>query len=342
MNIFILPPLICSIFALGLGVFVLLKNMRSPINQILSLLCFETFHWQLCWFISYFLTGTSAKDLIIRIAFSVIIFIPFTYYHFAVLFLKLSPKTNYVKLSYLLGTFFLLFLWSSSLFIEGFRDFWWGYYPKAGFLFSVYLIVVFFFITRALVLILQAARKKHQITIDQNKIKFMALAHFIYYFATVEYLIDYGVPIYPMGVFFLISSFTVISYAILRYRLLDINIVIKKGLVYSTIIAIFTGLYLSTVYIISQFFRNLLGIESLGIVAAMLFIFALFFQPLKNRITQIIDKLFFKSSYEYQVALRKISKKIATAANLQELNKLTSQEIKEILKTKEVRIQTFI
>ena len=169
----------------------------------------------------------------------------------------------------------------------------------------------------------------------------MALAYFIYYFAATEYLIDYGISFYPIGVFFIITSFSVIAYSILKHRLMDINIVIKKGLVYSTIIAIFTGLYLSTIYFLTRLFENILGASSLGIAAMLIFVFALLFQPIKNKITQIIDKLFFKGSYDYQVALKNISKKVAVASNLDELNTLVSKEIKGILKVKEAKIQTY-
>lgn len=68
---------------------------------------------------------------------------------------------------------------------------------------------------------------------------------------------------------------------------------------------------------------------------------ALLFQPLKNKINQIIDKLFLKSSYEYHTTLKNISKKVATAASLKELNELASKEIKDVLKVKQVNIQMF-
>lgn len=159
MNVLLIPPLVSSIFAITLGLFVCVKHIRSSINSVFALLCFETFHWQICWFISYFLTGASEKDLIIRIAFSSIIFIPFTYYHFAVLFLNLSFEKSYIKFGYAFGLLALILLWTSNMFIEGYREFWWGYYPKVGVLFSIYLMVVFFYITRALFLILMALLK---------------------------------------------------------------------------------------------------------------------------------------------------------------------------------------
>jgi hypothetical protein len=122
---------------------------------------------------------------------------------------------------------------------------------------------------------------------------------------------------------------------------MDINIVIKKGLVYSTVIAIFTALYISAIYILTRLFENILGLGSLGVAAVLIFAFALFFQPLKEKLNQGIDKLFFKSSYEYQTALKNLSQKVTMAANLDELNQLVSREIKNTLKVSAAEIQQF-
>ena len=92
MNIYLISPLFCSIATLGLFFLVFFKNTRSPINQLFALLCIEVFYWQICWLVSYFLEGPMAMDIIVRIAFSIVVFIPFTYYHFVVLFLKLPLK----------------------------------------------------------------------------------------------------------------------------------------------------------------------------------------------------------------------------------------------------------
>ncbi|MFH1347465.1 MAG: ATP-binding protein [Candidatus Margulisiibacteriota bacterium] len=306
MNILLITPLIGAIFALALGLFVLSKKANSPLNQTFALFCVETFHWQFCWLISYFLVALTAKDLIVRIAFSVIIFIPFTYYHFAILFLNLSPKKKQVWAAYLFGALFLIVLWTSDLFIAGYRDFWWGYYPRVGPLFSVYLFGVFFYMIRALILIFKALFDE-QNAINRNKIKYMALAHFLYFFATVEYAIDYGVPLYPVGAFFIIGAWVVITLAITKHRLLDIEVVIKRTAVYSLMTALLTGLFVSLIYIGEYLFRGLLGFSSLwaGIVGA--FIIALIFQPLRDGVETIVDAIFFRARYDYQRILGKYS-----------------------------------
>ena len=310
MSSLLITPLIGSIFALVLGFFVLSRKMGSAINQVFALFCFETFHWQICWLISYFLTGFTAKDFIVRIAFSVIVFIPFTYYHFAILFLKLSPRKKQVWFGYLFGAFFLVLVWTSDLFIAGYRDFWWGYYPKAGPLFSAYLVGVFFYMLRALILIFRALGDEHNI-IDRNKIKYMVLAHFLYFFATIEYAIDYGIPLYPLGAFFIIGAWVIVTLAITRHHLMDIEVIIRRGVIYSFLTALLTGLFVSVVLISERLFRNVTGYSSLwpGIIAA--FVIALIFQPLRNNIQNLVDRIFFRTRYDYQKMLGKYSSALA-------------------------------
>ena len=104
----LMTPAVGMVIALILGVFVISNKPSQKINQVFSLLCFETFIWQLCWFVSYFITGPHLKDLVVRIAFSDVVFIPFTYYHFTIIFLGASTQKNRAWSAYSFATIFLI------------------------------------------------------------------------------------------------------------------------------------------------------------------------------------------------------------------------------------------
>ena len=124
------------------------------------------------------------------------------------------------------------------------------------------------------------------------QIKYIAIGFFIASFASVDYLPKFGIEIYPCGyIFFLIWIF-IITYAIFKHQLMDINIVIRKGLVYSILITIFTLIYLTIVILTEKLFQGFLGYRSLPISIIFASIIALIFIPLKNRIQLLIDKLF--------------------------------------------------
>ncbi|MCX5751915.1 MAG: ATP-binding protein [Candidatus Saganbacteria bacterium] len=305
-NIFSIFPLIAAVFALFLGSFVLFKNSKSSLNKVFALLCFETAYWQICWFLSYLFPTPLAKDLLSRIAFSVIIFIPFTYYQVALLFLKNNDKRNYVFLGYLFGLIFLVLTWTSNLFIAGYRDFGWGSYPKAGLVFSVYLAGVLFFITRALFLILKPLLKKEFSPGEQNRIKFMSLAHCIYYFAAIEYLIDLGLPLYPLGVFFFIVSFSIIAYAITKHHLMNISLVISRSLAWVLTVLFVGSIYSILVWLYRTFVTTQIDLAFLAWTLFFGMIVGETFQKIRLFLQTTTDKAFVKPSYEPAKVLGKL------------------------------------
>jgi len=246
MNIYLLIiPFVGTVIALLLGFFVLAKKVSLPINQVFALFCFETSFWQFCWFFSYFLNSHTEKDLIVRIAFSVIVFIPFTYYHFALIFLDLSPRQNYVFIAYLYGVIFFVLTWNSNLFIAGYRDFWWGYYPKVGTIFPLYLFGVFSFMARGIFLIFKKLRNKAIGGNEHTKMKYIAITLFLYFFATIEYAIDYGIPLYPIGAFFMIGVWSIMAYAITKHEVMDISVIINRASAWIMTIFFFGSIYIS-------------------------------------------------------------------------------------------------
>ena len=212
-----LPPLLSALIALALGLFVWLKKPHSSTNRSFSFLCFETFWWQICWFSTYIFKEPWEKDLIVRTAWIGVVFIPFTYYEFVTRFLALTSELRWVKRAYAVPTIFLALIWSGDLFIAGTNNYWWGYYTKAGVLHRFYLIPVACCLTRSVFLLWRGTRETELAPIEKDRRRLAFLSLFIYLFAACEYLTNYGIPIYPMGVIMMPVAFFVSYYAIVRY-----------------------------------------------------------------------------------------------------------------------------
>jgi len=91
-----------------------------------------------------------------------------------------------------------------------------------------------------------------------------------------------------------------ISVAILRYRLWDIDILIRRTLVSGTLTAILTLIYLGLILSLQFLVHTLTGQagdQPVLIVGSTLAIAALF-QPLRKSIQQIIDRRFYRSRYD--------------------------------------------
>ncbi len=97
---------------------------------------------------------------------------------------------------------------------------------------------------------------------------------------------------------------------------MDINIVFKKTAVYSLSVGLLVGSFVMVVLAITKYLSHLAGITSSTITAIAALLIALLFNPLRNRIQTIIDKTFYKKTYDYYSTIQKVSHELASSFSL--------------------------
>ncbi|MEE8413073.1 MAG: histidine kinase [Dehalococcoidales bacterium] len=125
-----------------------------------------------------------------------------------------------------------------------------------------------------------------------------------------------GIPLDHIGS---LVNALIIAYAIGRYKLLDIRLVMRKGLVYSTLTVFLTTMYLLIIFILQLFFQDMFGYTSVLFAAGIALLAAVLFNPLRNNIQKWIDKLFYRETYDYRQMLLSFSDKVSNVLDLQEL-----------------------
>lgn len=107
------------------------------------------------------------------------------------------------------------------------------------------------------------------------------------------------------------------AYAIIKHRLMDIRVVLKRASVYfSSIIAIMLialGLY----WLELNYFKNAIKPGVWGPI--VLLIGLIVFNPIKRYMERIANKYFFTSLYNYQATLENLGKKLTFTINLSEI-----------------------
>lgn len=331
MPVFAYPPLIAGIIAFTLGALAFARAPHSPINRTFGFMCFSTFNWQLCWFLSYFLHTDFQKYLIVKIAFTSIAFLPFVLYHFVVRFLDLwEKKKQVVRTLYAVSVCFLIALWTTEYFVSGYHTFKWGIYGRASYLHPVFLVFVAFAVREFVRMLWKAMNDTSASNFDCRKAKFTWLAFVLFACASVEFLINYGINFYPVGVFFIIASFSVIFYTITRYRLVDIRLFAFRSFVLGAVYLLVLGI---------PFWIGAKTDHSFWFLPVLLMaVFATLGPFIYNYIRRSAEAILLKEQRRYQATLLQVSQGMTLIKELDRLLKLIVHVVSRAVKTKHVSL----
>jgi hypothetical protein len=126
-----------------------------------------------------------------------------------------------------------------------------------------------------------------------------------------------------------------ITIAIMRYRLFDIDVIIKRTLVYGALTAILAGMYFGLVIGAQQLTHRLTGQQAgqqpVVIVLTTLLIAALF-TPLRARLQRWIDRRFDRSHYDAAKTLAAFSQTLRSEVDLRQLNEQLLDVVEETMR----------
>jgi hypothetical protein len=131
-----------------------------------------------------------------------------------------------------------------------------------------------------------------------------------------------------------------IGFAVLKYRLYDIDIIINRTLVYGSLTATLVALYFGGVAATQTILRALTGQTDqpqLAVVVSTLVIAALF-NPLRRRIQSFIDRRFYRSKYDARKTLEAFSARLRDETDLESLNKELAGVIRETMQPTHVSL----
>jgi PAS domain S-box-containing protein len=120
------------------------------------------------------------------------------------------------------------------------------------------------------------------------------------------------------------------GYAIFRYRLMDVDLIFKRGVVYTLAAAIVVGLYFGLVAGVALLVHNWQPSSGpVGLILAVV-VTALLFDPVRKWIQDHIDQFFYRTRYDYRRTLLEFGRELGSETNL---NTLLSSLIDRLSRT---------
>ncbi len=141
---------------------------------------------------------------------------------------------------------------------------------------------------------------------------------------TVFYVIPYlagGVPTLGMRVSVLSLVFLPLTfgYAIFRYRLMDVDLIFKRGMAYTIAAGAITAVYFAAVGVASELLhKSYPSAGPVGLVIAIS-VTALLFDPFKNWVQNYLDKFFYKKRYDYRKTLIEFGRDLNSETDLDKM-----------------------
>jgi hypothetical protein len=110
-----------------------------------------------------------------------------------------------------------------------------------------------------------------------------------------------------------------VAIAVLKYRLYDIDLIVRRTLVYGCLTAGLVGVYFAIVLLLQQAFSSFAGGSDLAIAGSTLAVAALF-RPIRNRIQTLVDRRFYRRKYDTQRTLETFSARLREQIDLDALH----------------------
>jgi hypothetical protein len=129
-----------------------------------------------------------------------------------------------------------------------------------------------------------------------------------------------------------------IGFAVLKYRLYDIDVVINRTLVYGPLTISLVAAYIGGVVVLQRIFVVLTGQKStLAVVVSTLAIAAIF-NPLRRRIQSLVDRRFYRRKYDARKTLEAFSSRLRNETDLEALGDDLVGVVRETMQPEHVSV----
>lgn len=312
-----------------LGIFVLIKNPKSVTNRRFSFFAFSVGFWSINW--SLWMLSQNAEQALffIRVAMVGALFIPVIFVSFVMRLLR-EENRALNAVNFAIAGIFVCFAFS-PLYIQSVAPkLYYRFWPVPGIVFHLMLA---YFIANTVYAHLKLWNGIRTSSGTRRiQIKYVFLGTLIGYSGgCTNFLLWYDIPIPPVLNILVSVYILCVAYAIIRHKLMGIDVIIKKTLVFAGLFAAAYGVFASFAYLSTAVFENIVDSRWIAMVPSVLIVVGMV-RPLESALIHVTDRHLFQKKYDYKQLLKTFANEVITILDLGELVGSTVNKLDEMLK----------
>lgn len=329
MNYLAWSGVLIAVSSLLCSLFVFLSRPFNTLKFIWGLFSLAVGLWGVGLYKSYTATDYSLALFWLRFLNISAITIPIFFLHFAFLFTRSFRRKIQELIVYYFIVFVFVFLtiYFPHEFIPslspkaGFQ-----YYPNPGFLYYVFPVIFAFYSVYGVLLLINFMKSAAPILAAQTK--YILLGTIIGFLGgSTTFFYVFNIPVYPFGVGFVLFYVFMITYSIIRYRFMEIKVVVTRATIFLLIYSLILGFPI-------WFGFKILGDGLWVIPIALMGILATLGPFIYSYIQKRAENVILQEQRSYQATLRQAS---AGMGRIKDLNKLLNMIV--IILTRTVKIE---
>jgi signal transduction histidine kinase len=316
----------------GLGALVYLKDPRRRINISFSIFSWASAGWVLSILMIFLLDEPFWKLFSLRMGFAWVTVITAAFFYFSTVFPGERRYIGTIEIILLLvvSSIFLVLSFTDSVIRSADWDAMVIRYGVCHKLYSVYFITLMF---GGLFFLIKSFRNSIGLERIQIKYCFLGISLTLIPSVVVNLILpSLGTSRFGrLGPTSTIIMVSFITYSIIRHRLMDINIVLKKGTTYVLLLTLLFVPSFLLILLSQKVFFNKISYLFSTVIVALLFLITILFYRIKGQTEKVVEHLLFKGRYDYRETLGKFSKAMVSILDLQSLSKKIIETITQTM-----------
>jgi hypothetical protein len=289
----------------SVNLYLVLSKGRKTYHYLFAVLLSTYFIWDLTIFLSM-IRNEYVNELPIYGMITIVpgIAIQTLIYHFTVVYLKKPIKWSIILVWVITGLSVLLVLLGVVFQINGVHSYSWGniFAVESSGLLDLLVILLWFGMILPACWFLYRHSKTTRKALERRHARYIMAGFLVTAFAVVKVGVVMGINLpvlLPLGMLLVDVFSIIIGLAIIKEKLFDITIIVKKGTLYSILAAILIFGFSFSEHVLITYFGKLIGGHSEVVHLVSIAAGIALLMPFKHRIEHGIEKYFAKKKLEF-------------------------------------------